>query len=347
MVIIMNSQMVLDISHELRTPLTVIQVALDILSCGQLGTLSQQEQRMVEIAVKNTERLIRLTTAIEGQPEAQTSFISAEKLALLRLEEDLRKALIHNQLELYYQPIINLKDDKLLGFEALVRWNHPSLGMIFPDKFIPLAEESDLIIDIGKWILQEVCHQIQIWQQQSPEYFESLTFSANLSSKQLTQTDLAAQIKEILDGTGVQSHNLVLEITETALVDQEITANATLSQLKNLGIKLYIDDFGTGYSSLNRLYDMPFDVLKIDRSFVQKLGTPSGKYIVQTITKLAEHLGMDVVAEGVETIEQLNELKSLDCYRGQGYLFAKPLAANTVPNFVFNNSAVDKNADSL
>lgn len=343
----MNPPMVIDISYELRTPLTVIQVALDILICGQLGKLSQEEQRMVEIAIKNTERLMRLTNAIEAQPETQASFISAEGLALLRLEEDLKNALIHNQLKLHYQPIVNLKNQRILGFEALLRWEHPSLGLICPSKFIPLAEKSDLIIDIGKWVLEAACQQIQIWQKKFPDKFKNLTFSVNISSKQLAEIDLAAQVKQILEDTGLPSDILVLEITETALFEQEIIAKNTLEQLQNIGIKLYIDDFGTGYSSLNRLHDLPLNVLKIDRYFIQQLGSKNGKYIVETITKLADYLGMDVVAEGVETIEQINELKLLNCYRGQGYLFAKPLPADIVPNFVFNNLAMSENCDPL
>lgn len=343
----MNTEMLLDISHQLRTPLTAIQVALDLLSCGQLGNLSQQEQRMVEIAVKNTERLVRLTTAIEAQPEAQNSLISAERLALLRLEEDLGKALSSNQLQLNYQPIVSLKNQKILGFEALLRWEHPSLGRISPEKFISLAEKSSLIIDIGKWTLETACLQMKIWQKQFPDYFQNLTVSVNVSSKQLAEIDLVLQVKEILESTELQAHNLVLEITETALVEQEMTAISILSELQSLGIKIYIDDFGTGYSSLSRLYDLPLNVLKIDRSFVQKLGSPAGKYIVETITKLASCLGMEVIAEGVETMEQINDLKLLDCDRGQGYLFAKPLASDDVPDFVVNHGFRNEEAKKL
>ncbi len=174
-----------DISHELRTPLTVIQVALDLLSSGKIGNLSAQELRMVDIAGSNVDRIMRLTNAIEREPEAQTTFVSGEELAQLRLERDLKMALIRNELRLCYQPIVSLENHKILGFEALIRWEHPDLGMISPAQFIPLAEKSSLICDLGTWALQTACHQLKTWQEQFPDHYHSLSVSVNVCSKQL------------------------------------------------------------------------------------------------------------------------------------------------------------------
>ncbi|MEA5552599.1 EAL domain-containing protein [Anabaena cylindrica UHCC 0172] len=326
----------LGISHELRTPLTAIQVALDLLSSGKLGNLSPQELRMVEIATKNTERLMRLTNAIERQPEAQTLFLSSAELAHLRLERDLKMALTRNEFKLCYQPIVSLTNNQISGFEALIRWQHPTWGIIYPDKFIPLAEEKGLIIDIGFWVLQEACRQLCNWQQQSPELFNSLTVSVNVSSKQLALPLLVEQVKQVLEETGLQPHNLVIEITESAIIDNQVNANKTLEDLQNLGVRLYIDDFGTGYSSLSRLYELPLDVLKIDRSFVQKLDCSSGNHIVQAIANLAHNLGLEVIAEGVETVEQMKKLQLIGCNQGQGYFFARPLETHEIVDLLFN-----------
>ncbi|MBK1990028.1 EAL domain-containing protein [Sphaerospermopsis aphanizomenoides BCCUSP55] len=314
-----------DISHELRTPLTVIQVALDILGSGKLGNLSQQELRMIDIATSNVERLMRLTNAIEQQPEAQTTFLSGEQIAQLRLERDLKMALIRNELTLCYQPIVSLQRYQILGFEALLRWQHPTLGMIPPEQFIPLAEKSNLICDLGLWVLQTACHQLRTWQEQFPDDYDRLTISVNVASKQLANPDLVVQVEQILQTIGLKSSNLVLEITESAMMENAVTAKRTLEKLQSLGVRVYIDDFGTGYSSLSRLYELPLNVLKIDRSFVQKLDSPSGKQIVQAIANLANDLGLEVIAEGVETVEQFLKLQLLGCHQGQGYFFAKPL----------------------
>jgi c-di-GMP phosphodiesterase len=325
-----NDENFLGISHELRTPLTAIQVALDLLSSGKLGNLSPQELRMVEIATKNAERLMRLTNAIERQPEAQTIFLSAEELAHLRLERDLKMALARNEFKLWYQPIVSLTNNQIIGFEALIRWQHPIWGIIYPDQFIPLAEEKGWIIEIGLWVLQEACRQLFSWQQQFPEHFNSLTVSVNVSSKQLALPNLVEQVQQVLQETGLQSQNLVLEITESAIIENQVNANKTLGNLQNLGVQLHIDDFGTGYSSLSRLYELPLNVLKIDRSFVQKLDCPSGKHVVEAIANLAHNLGLEVIAEGVETVEQMSKLQSLGCNQGQGYLFAKPLENHAI-----------------
>jgi EAL domain-containing protein (putative c-di-GMP-specific phosphodiesterase class I) len=326
-----------DLSHELRTLSTVIQVAMELLSCGKLGTLSPQEKQMVDMAAKNAERLMRLTQAIEGDAEAKTSFLSAEDFAQLKLEQDLKQALIHNELYLCYQPIVSINNNQVLGFETLIRWQHPTRGNLSPDQFIPLAEKSDLIIDIDLWVLQTACYQLNKWQNQCGHEFDDITVSVNISSKHLAHPDFYQQIEQILQQTGLPSRNLVLEITESAIVDNVVNAKNTLDKLQNLGVRLYIDDFGTGYSSLSRLYDMPFDLLKIDRSFVQKLNYPAGENLVKTITNMAKNLGIDVIAEGVETVEQSLKLQLLGCNKVQGYLFAKPLDSELVTEFMLQS----------
>jgi EAL domain-containing protein (putative c-di-GMP-specific phosphodiesterase class I) len=309
----------------LRTPLTAIQVALDLISCGKLGALSHQQQQMIDIATKNTERLIRLTKAIEREPEAQNSFLSAAEFAQLRLEQELSSGLTHNQFQLHYQPIVGFANSKIVGFEALLRWQHPTLGMVSPEKFIPLAETSDLIIDIGTWVLRKACEQLYTWQSNFPEQFASLSISVNLSSKHLKLPNLFTRVKQVLRETGLISQNLILEITESSVIENLPQAKETLANLKNLGVRISIDDFGTGYSSLSRLYELPLDILKIDRSFIQQMDSESGQHLVHAIATLAKNLGIDVIAEGIETAEQIVKLRSLGCSKGQGYFFSKPL----------------------
>lgn len=326
----------LDISHELRTPLTVIQGALDLLDSGRLGMLSAKGQRMVKIAANNVDRLIRLTAALEQESESTVSLLSAEELAQLRMERDLQIALPAQQLRLQYQPIVTLAQGSITGFEVLSRWHHPIMGTISPAQFIPIAEKTGLIIDIGAWVIREACHQLQAWQQQFPEHFNTLTVSVNLSCKQIACADLPQQIEQILQDTGLPAQSLKLEITESSIMADTEVIELVLSQLKILGVQLYIDDFGTGYSSLSRLLELPLDVLKIDRSFVQQLCCERGEFLVRAIANLAHSLGIDVIAEGVETEEQAIKLQSLGCYRGQGYFFAKPLDSSAVPALICN-----------
>ncbi|MBW4464075.1 MAG: EAL domain-containing protein [Pegethrix bostrychoides GSE-TBD4-15B] len=319
----------LDISHELRTPLTVIQGALDLLGSGKLGSLSDQGQRMVKIAANNVERLMRLTAALEQESDCVVS-LSSEELGRLRLERDLMLALPHRQLRLQYQPIVALNNGEVTGFEVLARWHHPTLGIVSPTQFIPLAEASGSIIDIGTWVIREACQQLQIWRQKFPA-FNSLTISVNLSCHQIACPDLPEQIEQILQETGLSAQSLKLEITESSIMSNTDVIELVLSQLQVLGVQLYIDDFGTGYSSLSRLLELPLDVLKIDRSFVQQLSSERGEYLVRAIANLAQSLGIDVIAEGVETEEQALKLQSLGCHRGQGFLFARPLDSQGVP----------------
>ena len=325
-----SEEMALDISHELRTPLTAIQGALDLLDSGRLGILSEQGQRMVSIAASNVERLMRLTTTIEQEPNTIFNLVSPEELARLRLETELRSAAMHGELRLHYQPLVSLATGQINGFEALLRWQHSTLGLLAPDEFMAIAESSGSIVEIGLWVLREACQQLHQWQQQFPDQFGSLSVGVNLSSRQLSCIELVAQIEQILQETGLAAESLKLEITESAAMNNAAAGKNILHQLRSLGVQLYIDDFGTGYSSLNRLYDLPLDVLKIDRSFVQQLDSERGQYLVRAIANLARSLGIDVIAEGVETQEQVLKLQSLGCYRGQGYYFSKPLDSEAI-----------------
>ncbi|NHC34364.1 putative bifunctional diguanylate cyclase/phosphodiesterase [Scytonema millei] len=245
--------------------------------------------------------------------------------ALLQLETDLRRGLERREFQLYYQPIVSLKTSAITGFEALIRWQHPQRGLVSPAEFIPVAEETGLIVPIGWWVLREACRQLSAWKIQFPEY-QSLVMSINLSAKQFTQTNLVEEITEILRETDVPAKSLKLEITESVIMDNAEIATTMLFQLQSLGIQLSIDDFGTGYSSLAYLYRFPTHTLKIDRSFINKIDIDSEQFeIVRTIVTLAANLGMDVVAEGVETLKHLAQLKALNCGSGQGYLFSKPV----------------------
>ena len=231
---------------------------------------------------------------------------------------------------LYYQPEVELATRRIVGLEALIRWQHPVRGLVPPGDFIPLAEESGLILPIGDWGLAEACQQIQNWNQQSATY-ESLRVCVNLSARQFSRQGLADHVASLLAQSGVANHQLGLELTESSLMPNMGIALEVLINLRRLGVSLLMDDFGTGYSSLNQLHTFPFDVLKIDRSFVSRMAEgDQALQIVRTIIELARVLGMDVVAEGIETREQYRLLKQMGCRFGQGYLMARPMTAEAV-----------------
>jgi diguanylate cyclase (GGDEF)-like protein len=255
-------------------------------------------------------------------------------VTLLRLESDLRRALEGQELCVYYQPMVLVATGELHGFEALVRWQHPERGLISPDHFIPLAEETGLILPLGLSVLREACSQLRTWQQWSLSE-RNLTMSVNLSSKQLIQSDLIDKVEEVLSESGIDPWKLKLEITETVVMENAELAAITLSRLRGLGVRLSIDDFGTGYSSLSYLNRFPVDTLKIDRSFIARMSQGDENLeIVRTIVTLAGNLGMQVIAEGVETEDQLHQLRLLKCQYAQGYLFSKPLAATDADMFI-------------
>ncbi|MBW4657272.1 MAG: EAL domain-containing protein [Drouetiella hepatica Uher 2000/2452] len=246
-------------------------------------------------------------------------------VALLQLETDLRRAIERQEFQLHYQPIVALESQKIIGFEALIRWVHPERGLIFPGEFISVAEETGLIIPLGGWVLQEACRQMQHWKQEFP-VAHNLAISVNISGKQFSQTNFIVQIQQILQETGMDAHRLNLEITESILMENVEFTTSTLLELQALGIQLSMDDFGTGYSSLSYLSRFPVNTLKIDRSFIQSVDTDAEKLeIIRTVVLLAQSLGMDAVAEGIETAPQLARLRELQCESGQGYFFSVPL----------------------
>lgn len=253
---------------------------------------------------------------------------------LLELEMDLRRAVERQEFLIHYQPIVLLETDKIIGFEALVRWQHPQHGLVPPDKFIPLAEETGLIIPIGYWVLREACRQMRAWQVQFPTD-PPLTISVNLSTKQFSQPELIDQINQIMQETGLEAGNLKLEITESVLMENIQLATFMLLQLQQMNIQLHLDDFGIGYSSLSYLHRFPSNALKIDRSFIIKIGANGENLeIIQAIIALAHSLNIDVIAEGVETVEQLAQLKAMKCKYAQGYFFSKPLDSKSVETLI-------------
>jgi len=248
----------------------------------------------------------------------------------MTLEHDLRIALDQQQFVTYYQPIVDLNTSRLLGFEALIRWQHPTRGFVSPADFIPIAEETGLILSITQWVLQFACKQLVTWQQQFPQ-MKDLRVSINLSSRDLRQNNLVDIIQHILHQTQLSPHCLTLEITESILVENTEDAIDLLGQLRDLGIRISIDDFGTGYSSLNYLYNLPADYLKIDQSFVGNMQPGNKNYkIVQAVVGLSDQLQLAAIAEGIETAKQLEWLKALGCELGQGYLLSHPLPPEAV-----------------
>ena len=257
----------------------------------------------------------------------------AKAVTRLRLETDLRQAVRQNEFVLHYQPIVSTRSGTIIGLEALVRWQHPSRGLIDPSEFVTVAEETGLIIDLGEWVLQEACQQLKRWHTQFPSS-SHLTMSVNISSKQLLP-NLVDRIERLLEETGFEPNRLILEITESMIMENAELVSPLLLKLKELDVKLYIDDFGTGYSSLSYLHHLPVDMLKIDRSFVMRVGdNGENMEIVRAIATLAHSLDMDVIAEGVETEKQMEQLKALKCEYVQGYFFSKPLESRGITDLL-------------
>ena len=269
----------------------------------------------------------------------------ARAVSRLQLESDLRRAVEEKQFCVYYQPIVCLHTGRLAGFEALVRWNHPRRGLVSPADFIPVAEETGLIVPISEWVLQEACKHIREMQMVFPSH-RSLSLSVNLSARQVAQSDLLDRIQSALATSRLSPHCLKLEITESVVMENAEAATLMFKQLRALGVQLSIDDFGTGYSSLSYLHRFPLNYLKIDRSFVSRLTTDNDNAIVRTISTLARNLGMEVIAEGIETEEQYQQLKMLGCEYGQGYLFSHPVNNEGVLHLLAQDTHRDSDPES-
>lgn len=263
-------------------------------------------------------------------------------VTLLQLETDLRSAIERDELCMFYQPIIDLETMKLFGFESLIRWNHPTRGLVPPNEFIPLSEDTGLIIPMTLWILRTSCAQMVEWQRRNPAN-ENLVVSVNLSGKHFAQKDLVEQISTILKETEIKPSCLKLELTESAVMTNAESVIQMMRQIRDLGVQLSIDDFGTGYSSLSYLHRFPINTLKVDRSFVNSMedGSENGE-IVRTVIALAKTLQLDVVAEGIETIHQLHQLRILGCEYGQGYLFSRPVPVEEADRLIEDSSRFEK-----
>jgi diguanylate cyclase (GGDEF)-like protein len=254
--------------------------------------------------------------------------MSTQTLERVELESDLRLAIVRNELRVHYQPIVTLGSEEIVGFEALVRWQHPVRGLVAPLAFIPLAEETGLIVPVGKFVLQTACRQAAKWHASRTDPDATPLFvSVNLSAREFMQADLLEDVADILAETGIDAGSLELEITESVLMDQSEAGIRTLRRLRALGVRLVLDDFGTGYSSLSYLKNLPLDTIKIDRTFVAGIEENADRSIVEAVVALAHGLGIGVVAEGIETRRQAQRLLELGCDLGQGYLFSRPVPA--------------------
>ncbi len=264
--------------------------------------------------------------------------IRSQYLEHIRLEGDLRYAVEREEMEMNYQPLVSLKDGELMGFEALLRWHHSELGFISPGKFIPISEDSGLIIPITNWILKETCTQMAKWQKISPDY-QNLLVSVNISGKHLAEESLIRDVQNALKVSGLKAESLKLEITETTAMENAERTIKILHRLKELGVQISIDDFGTGYSSLNYLHRIPFDTLKIDRSFVSMADdNPEDSQILKTIIILTKNLKKEIIAEGIETEKQYRFLRDLGCNFGQGYLFCRPQPKNDMETMLYKKT---------
>jgi diguanylate cyclase (GGDEF)-like protein len=283
----------------------------------------------------------------QGQVALFDSQVHKQTLQRLQLETELRQAIEQEQLEVYFQPIILLETSQIAGFEALIRWQHPEKGMIPPAKFIPMAEATDLILQIDRWVMQAVCRQWVQWSQQFPDQ-PPLSMSVNLSGRHFSHPDLVPTISQLLADHALPPDCLKLEITESLITADDTTVRKALAQLRQLGLQLSIDDFGVGYSSLSRLSRFPINTLKIDRSFIKQIG-PNGENSapVRAIITLAHSLGMNVVAEGVETLQQLQRIALMRCNFAQGYFFSRPINSHRAEQMLKDQQEASKDGGSL
>jgi len=320
-----------EINEALKTPFLIDEHEIFFTASIGISVFPNDGTDAPTLAKNASIALRRAKELGDNNYQFYTSEMNAEAVKRMTLENNLRRALEREEFEVYYQPKVNVKTGLMQGMEALVRWQHPELGLISPAEFIPLAEDTGLIEPLGEWVLRTACAQSRQWQTSG---YDSPMISVNLSPRQFQQPDLLKMITEIVKTTRVNSDCLVLEVTESSFMKNSGAAIETLNELKKMGIKIAIDDFGTGYSSLGYLKRLPIDILKIDKSFVCDVTTDADDAaLVMAIITLAHNLSLEVIAEGVETEEQLRFLRLLRCDGWQGYLYSKPVTAMAASRF--------------
>ncbi len=308
----------------------------DVFTSASIGiALGSRDYQDAEELLRDADiALYRAKAAGRGNYKIFDQRMHARVMGLQQLETELKRALERQEFVIHYQPIVALDKDRIQGFEALLRWRHPDRGLIPPGEFIPVAEETGVIVPLGWWTLRTACRQMQQWRGDFPDY-RGMSLSVNISERQFSEPDMVAVVQRILEETGLPAKDLCLEVTESLLLDHVEAALEKLAQLQRLGVKLHVDDFGTGYSSLSYLQKFSYDSLKIDRSFVRALdGSEDSSAIVKTIIALGRMMRIDVIAEGVESLEQLASLREMKCPQVQGFYFSKPLAQESVPDLL-------------
>ena len=316
------------IAEDLREPFTVddFQVSVSTSIGITLGTAQANDDPEGMLREADA-AMFRAKEQGPGRYAVFDPAMQARAQERLELEAELRRALEQEEFVLYYQPEVSLHDGKMVGFEALLRWQHPERGLLKPSAFVPLAEETDLITPIGRWVLEEACQQAKRWEEERP-LASPMTMEINLSSKQLRRQGLVRTVEEALARADLEAHTLALDMTETVLIRVSEDNTQALDALKEMGVRLGLDDFGTGYSSLSYLKRLPVDRVKVDKSFVKGLGeNATDTALVRMIIDLCHTLGVEIVAEGIETSDQATLLRDIGCDLGQGYYFARPLRA--------------------
>ncbi len=314
--------------HALSTPITAGDREVFITASIGVACTSQRVNEATPLLSNADAAMYQAKRRGGGTVEVFGEVMRMRVLDRMHTEHSLHRALERQELRLFYQPVVEINGSRAVGVEALLRWEHPEQGLVAPNKFIPVAEESGLIIPIGAWVLHEACRQLCMWRADRLGGPRG-AMEVNLSARQIDHPEIITTVERILEDTGLPPDSLTLEITESALMNDAASALRVLQALKDLGVTLAIDDFGTGYSSLSHLQRFPLDILKIDKSFVDALGVDQGgTEIVAAVVKLAHALGLQVIAEGVETERQLDALLRLDCDFAQGYLFSRPVPAH-------------------
>jgi predicted signal transduction protein with EAL and GGDEF domain len=322
------------IHKELSTPFSLSGYEVSISASTGIALSFTGYNQADEILRDADKAMYRAKAEGRGRNEVYDSALYAQAVARLKVKTDLLRAVEHREFKIHYQPLVSLNSGRIIGFEAFGKWKHPDRGLISLVDFLPLAENTGTIIDIGRWILREACAQTRKWQEKFPSE-SPLQISVNLYSKEFIQPDLTESLIHTLTETGLEAPHLSLEIVEGVITENPEARAAVLEALRDLGLRVYIDEFGTGHSSLSFMYQYPIDALKIAPTFISRIG-PQGENleIVRTIAMLAQDFGMHVIADGVETKKQVEQLRKLNCRYGQGIYFSEPVDVETAESLL-------------